>query len=120
MKERIQLGEHSFKKTNEEEGNLQYTLEGEYEGAFFLSVDEGEKRIDVCMIMGCRSCSEGVRNLEAWWGKLCENEECWGEDGCQKDADGEECERNPLDKIWEAMGKEAEKQFPDYEIDLIA
>jgi len=116
MQDEIILAGKVFKRDEENLGH--YRLQGQYEGAFFLSFDEKKKTLDVAMNMGCPCCSPGSRNLEQWETDLCEGRSCYSSDGLCKYAEEGECEEgtSPLDLEWNKMAEDAKKQFPDWEV----
>lgn len=120
MQKEITLAGKVFKQS--ESNPRHFSLQGEYEGAFFLSVDEEAKTLDVAMNCGCSHCSPAVRRLENLQRDLCEGKPCLPENTlCPYEEEGECVEGTaPLNIYWDEMAADAKRQFPDWEIDQTA
>ena len=124
MQKKITLAGYVFEEREDEDGRF-YILQGEYEGAFFLSIDEDEKKLSVWISVGGACCAPEVARLDDWSEKLCEGKPCMPSfdsgDICQYQETGKCAEGiAPIDKIWNEMAEDAKKQFPDWEIDQTA
>jgi len=116
MKDVITLAGYSFRRENE----TQWMLEGEYKDAFFLSLKEEEKILQVNLNVGCSCCGgPGPANGEQMIIDLCKGKECRVEDDlCPYQEDGECVEgTSPFDLEWNKMAEDAKKQFPEYKIE---